>query len=138
MADRALHTSKTQGVEHVDLNFQLLPNGASAPTLGEGDAAGAYVTTLTHVATGKWSFTTSNPYVAAVAYTATPSIATPPTTQSNMWITAVKNANNTFTFTIWYYVAGTLTDIAQSLPTNGVGGSSIIVELVMRNSNTLP
>src|SRR5580692_3156821 len=114
MGNRSYSTDDSIGRRHLNIDFQLLPNGASTPTLGEGDPNGSYVTSLAHSTTGKWTFNTVDPYVAVVIATATLCLAAPTTATNNSFLTWVKNANFTFTFTLWNYTAGALADVAQS------------------------
>lgn len=56
---------KTNLKRHVDLEVTILPNGSSAPSLGEGDAAGAYFT-ITRNSAGNLTLKTKDAFVAVV------------------------------------------------------------------------
>lgn len=131
MGQRMLHDSLTQGQRHVDYELSFLPQGASAPILGEGDPKGTYVT-LTRTGVGVFSLVTKDPYLAIVATSGSVSLATPAGQWSVCFGVYTKNANNTWTLPLTLFNVGTATDIAAN--------ASNIVSLYIRfrNGTVLP
>jgi len=139
MADRAFHDAQTQGVRHIDLVFSVA--GATvttnAPTFVEGDtkgaSAGSYIT-CTKVATGKYRFTTKDPYLGAVSFSANMCMASPDSNSYPQMAKPSQNANGTWQFDVWvlHNAAGTfsLTDLTA--------GDQLHVQLRMRNSSSTP
>jgi hypothetical protein len=132
MASRGLYRNSpsTPGSNHIEIPFTLNPQGASAPTLGEGDPNGAFITTLTHSATGVLKFTTVDPYPGLVYASADVHLATP-AGQWNADIGGAQNANNTWTFTVSIFNGASAADIAAAA---GV----LFIWLRFRNSNLKP
>lgn len=132
MANRAFHTAETQGVRHCDLAFAVsFPSVAGTPVLGEGDAAGAYVS-ASRVGAGQIQITTKDPFVAVVNASGQIQLATPAGQWNIMPTTPVQNANNTWTITFTTFNGATATDIPA------VAGNAVYFYLTFRNSLVKP
>lgn len=136
MADRSFHRPDTQGIRHVNLNFSV-KLVAGSPVFVEGDTAasiaGSYLT-MVDTGTGVITVTTVNPYPGFVRVTGSRSMATPTGNAMLTFGLATQNSNGTWTFTIntWTNAAGTITAADM------VAGDIVNVDLVLRNSTSLP
>lgn len=133
--DRYLpHSANTQCHSAVDLPVVLTGAGAAKPTLGEGDAAGAYFT-ITRGGTGDYTLTTKDKFLAVVAYDVTLAMGTPANTWTVMLYTPSQNTDNTWSFRIKTqnnatYAAGTAADLTSTM--------QLFVWLRFRNSAAKP
>ena len=126
MSNRSYHFRKTQGVIHVEYALTLLGAGAAAPTLGEGDPNGAFVT-ITRQGVGLYTLTTKDPFVALVSVHVQ-AVGVPLASVG----LPVKNTNNTFSIPI--NVTATSGGVAADL----VAAVPLYVALCMRNSTSKP
>lgn len=126
---------RTTGREHVDLPFTILPQGTSAPLLGEGDPNGTYFT-ITRTSAGVFSIVTPA-FVAIVGFHLTFMLNSP----SGTWTyelgaptqsTAVGTGANTWTIPLTIFSSGTATDIAAN------ANNRLMCVLKIRNSNLTP
>jgi hypothetical protein len=132
MSERKLHSADTQGVKHTDYCFDMISAGAAAPTLGEGDAAGSYVTPG-RTGVGVYTITSKDPFVAVVATGFQMELTTP----AGNWNiiegpVPTQNTNGSWTVTINTFV-GT---VATELPAAGL--AHIRCWIRYRNSLTKP
>ena len=106
MSDRQYHEPQTQGWRHVYMTLQIIGNGASAPSLGEGDPKGTYFT-VSRTTTGTYLLKTKNPFPGSVGVDANIMSAT----DTNAWSVTpklpVQNADHTWSFELVTFEAGT-------------------------------
>jgi hypothetical protein len=139
MADRSFHTPETQGTRHViyGVTVQGANPTTNAPTFVEGDTLGASVGSYlvaTKVATGKYRFKTTNPFLGLVSVSQPSIQMATPGNEVVQVLKPTQNSDKTWQFEIWTYVnaAGTftLTDI--------VAGDYISFTMTLRNNGVRP
>lgn len=134
MADRQFYNPKCQGNKHVILSFQLVPNGTSTPTLGEG--AASYVRSVARTGVGVYTVTLSDKYAALVSAQVTYQLNAAAATLGI--VTGAANggvvAGTAVTLTTMTEAAGTFAaaDIAAN------ANNRIHVQLVLRNGGVTP
>lgn len=155
MSERSYHAPQTQGIKHIDYNVTVLPNGATGPTLGEGDPNGNWtipagqtgatgpwrgsfmsvfksasgVTGATGV-TGTYLVQTNDPFAAVVNQLANIVLASPTASYTISFGPPIQQPDNSWI--IWFTVYnGT---VATDLPL----GSQVSLHMTFRNSITKP
>jgi hypothetical protein len=106
----------TNVLKRVDLFLLLNGRGAGlAPSLSTGDPNGTFFSAPVYVSTGIFTITTQDPYPGPCGFNLEYVLAVASAT-SDACIAPkpVQNANNTWTFTINCFTAGTLTDMATT------------------------
>lgn len=131
MSGRTYRTLKTQGIEHVDYAFVILPQNTAAPKLSEGDPNGSFVT-IARTGVGVYTITTADPFVAVVGWDISIMLATPAGQYCICWSAPVQNANNTWTMTFTIYNGASASDIAAN------ANNRLSVWLRFRNSIGTP
>lgn len=128
--------SFTQCNYAIDIPVQLIPQSASAPTLGEGDPNGAYLINLAHTGTGVLQFTTKDPFPGLTYASADVTLAVA-AGQWNAVIAGVQNAvagatfvQYSWTFTVSVFNGAAAADLANT--------NSIYIWLRFRNSALKP
>lgn len=117
----------SQGVQHVGHALTILGAGAAVPTLSEGDPNGSYFT-IARTGVGTYTLTTKDPFIALVAA----KVQAIGLTYASVGATPVKNANNTYTITIWNFATpgGVAADVVAAVP--------LYIYATFRNSSSLP
>jgi hypothetical protein len=116
--DQTTRVIYTQGMEHVQFNVLLVGAGAAAPTFVAGDKIGSSTgnyLVIARTSAGIYTITTVDKFIAVVGYDVTVALAAGASNVVAVYAPLpVKNANATWTFTANLYVAGTLTDLANT------------------------
>jgi hypothetical protein len=128
--------SFTQCNYAIDIPFQLIPQTAATPTIGEGDPNGAYIINLAHTGTGVLQFTTKDPFPGLTYCSIDLALGTP-VGQWSYYISGTQNATSSatyvafsWTFTVSYFLVATATDLSNA--------NSFYVWLRFRNSALKP
>lgn len=131
MSSRTLNLKYTVGFKWVEQSVVVIPNGASTPTLGEGDPNGTYWS-VAHTSTGIITLTSKDKFLACVKCIPKIVLAVPSGGVWDVMPTVSQNSNNTFNVALNLYSSGSLTDIAAA------AGNYIYVDCTFRNSISTP
>lgn len=133
MSDRTLPSAspQTQCNKLKIIPFTLLPNGSSAPSIGEGDGNGQYIKAV-HTATGEWTISTVDKYQAIVAMQASLMLATPAAAHDLVWGVPTHNSDHTWSITLYHFSGGSAADITAD------ANNRIFVTLSLRDSTLTP
>jgi hypothetical protein len=130
MGQRTLFDSLTNAHRAVDYEITFLPQGTSAPVLGEGDLKGTYVT-LARTGVGTYTLLIKDPYVGLGACSGSVALGTPAGSWSVCFGTATKSAANLYTLPFTIFNGASAADIAAG------AGNIVSLYVRLRNSTVL-
>jgi hypothetical protein len=132
MSDRAgWGDALVNGRFHKFLSFAFLPQGTSAPILGEGDPKGTYIS-LTRTGVGTYQIVTKDPYVAFVGASLDFIQNAPAGNWNAIFGAPSQGATKVWTIPFTLFLVATATDIAAN------ANNRCYVTLEFRDSNLLP